>query len=294
MRESCVRQCQCSLCVQDGNHPDKELHHNMNLLLSRLDEQQRRWYAAVESTNSATAVIGRSPSITGLTSIPSAGGGRNSPTRWKADPLDRVRLPGGGRPALEKKIPEVLPALLEAWSGPQTGGDPMGRTKFVRPSLETLSTELRATGLFGLPHDRGPAPADSSKLLAPDQRQAVHRAGPPRPGPAVPQHRRVGSPSSRRWGMPIISVDAKKKELIGNFKNAGASLVPGARGGQRLRLPQRCRVPGHPLRDLRPDSGRGHVCVGTSADTAGVRRRGDRGRWWHGTAASDTGGPMSC
>jgi hypothetical protein len=44
-----VHRCQCLLCQQEAEHPDQLLHHQMNVLLSRLDEQQRWWYAAVEA-----------------------------------------------------------------------------------------------------------------------------------------------------------------------------------------------------------------------------------------------------
>jgi hypothetical protein len=44
-----VHQCECSTCQQHTPHPDQVLHRQMNLLLSRLDEQQRRWYVAVEA-----------------------------------------------------------------------------------------------------------------------------------------------------------------------------------------------------------------------------------------------------
>src|SRR5258708_11806523 len=44
-----VHHCQCPNCLGQEPHPDQEIHEQMNLLLSRLDEQQRRWYAAVES-----------------------------------------------------------------------------------------------------------------------------------------------------------------------------------------------------------------------------------------------------
>ncbi len=44
-----VHQCQCPQCSSPEPHPDREVHRQMNLLMSRLDEQQRRWYAAVES-----------------------------------------------------------------------------------------------------------------------------------------------------------------------------------------------------------------------------------------------------
>ena len=59
--------------------------------------------------------------------------------------------------------------------GPQTGGDPMGKTKFVRRSLQDPQHGTGHAGVLGLPHDRGPAPADPG-LLAQDQRQAVHGA----------------------------------------------------------------------------------------------------------------------
>ena len=49
MSEPVVYQCQCPACLQPGDLPDKSLHGRMNLFLSRLDEQQRRWYVAVES-----------------------------------------------------------------------------------------------------------------------------------------------------------------------------------------------------------------------------------------------------
>src|ERR1700694_4548618 len=44
-----VRSCQCGLCGSGIEHRAVEYHRQMNLLLSRLDEQQRRWYLAVES-----------------------------------------------------------------------------------------------------------------------------------------------------------------------------------------------------------------------------------------------------
>jgi hypothetical protein len=44
-----VRSCQCAVCGSGLEHPDLEYHRQMNLLMSRLDEQQRRWYLAVES-----------------------------------------------------------------------------------------------------------------------------------------------------------------------------------------------------------------------------------------------------
>src|SRR6202163_2957037 len=44
-----IHECGCGPCTRDEAHPAHEYHWHMNLLLSRLDEQQRRWYLAVES-----------------------------------------------------------------------------------------------------------------------------------------------------------------------------------------------------------------------------------------------------
>src|ERR1700736_4632486 len=44
-----VHVCECAPCSRGEAHPNREYHRQMNLLLSRLDEQQRRWYLAVES-----------------------------------------------------------------------------------------------------------------------------------------------------------------------------------------------------------------------------------------------------
>lgn len=49
MAARAVYQCQCENCQKPQHHPDKQHHHMMNLLLSRLNEQQRRWYVTVEA-----------------------------------------------------------------------------------------------------------------------------------------------------------------------------------------------------------------------------------------------------
>ena len=60
-------------------------------------------------------------------------------------PVDRVRLAGGGRPAVEQKDPTIEDAL-RSLAEAETGGDPMGEQKWVRPSLRHLSQELSNQG----------------------------------------------------------------------------------------------------------------------------------------------------
>lgn len=77
----------------------------MNLFLSRLDEQQRRWYVALEAKKLGHGGVTRLAQITGLHED-TIRRGRVELDRELVDrPPERVRLPGGGRPAVEKKRP---------------------------------------------------------------------------------------------------------------------------------------------------------------------------------------------
>ncbi len=73
--------------------------------MSRLDEQQRRWYAAVESAKIGHGGDRQLARITGLHVDTIRRGREELDDSLEGRPADRVRLPGGGRPALEKKVP---------------------------------------------------------------------------------------------------------------------------------------------------------------------------------------------
>lgn len=99
-----VPTCCCPLCQEGAEHPDRELHRQIALLFSRLDEQQRRWFAAVESTRIGRGGEGIVSQITGLDAATIRRGREELATSLIDRPGDRVRRPGGGRPAAEKKI----------------------------------------------------------------------------------------------------------------------------------------------------------------------------------------------
>jgi hypothetical protein len=80
-----------------------EQHEQMNLLLSRLDEQQRRWYAALEANRLGRGGEQAVAQITGLSVKTIHRGQQELATALAARPTGRVRLPGGGRPCAEKK-----------------------------------------------------------------------------------------------------------------------------------------------------------------------------------------------
>jgi hypothetical protein len=73
--------------------------------MSRLDEQQRRWYAAVESTEVGHGGDRQLCRITGLHVDTIRRGREELADSLEGRPADRIRLPGGGRPAVEKKVP---------------------------------------------------------------------------------------------------------------------------------------------------------------------------------------------
>jgi hypothetical protein len=103
-RESTIRECPCAAC-RASDHPEQEDHRYLNLILSRLDEQQRRWVAGREARWRGHGGIQQVAEITGLHPETIRIGRDELERDLAGRPLDRVRLPGGGRPRVEKKIP---------------------------------------------------------------------------------------------------------------------------------------------------------------------------------------------
>ena len=102
--ELAVYECGCAAC-QAGEHADRDDHRQLNLLLSRLDEQQRRWMAGREAVRLGHGGFQRIAEITGLHPETIRRGRDELEDELRNRPADRVRLPGGGRPCVEKKIP---------------------------------------------------------------------------------------------------------------------------------------------------------------------------------------------
>jgi hypothetical protein len=106
MQEAIIRVCQCQFCQDpDNERTEKHDHYRLNLLLSRLDEQQRRWLAGHESEKLGHGGDVTMSRITGLNVETIRRGRRELQADLRDRPLGRIRLPGGGRPPLEKKIP---------------------------------------------------------------------------------------------------------------------------------------------------------------------------------------------
>jgi hypothetical protein len=102
--EGAVHECRCAACGA-GDHADREDHRQLNVLLGRLDEQQRRWVAAREAMRLGHGGFERIAAITGLHPETIRRGRDELDDELRERPTDRVRRPGGGRPLAEKKIP---------------------------------------------------------------------------------------------------------------------------------------------------------------------------------------------
>jgi hypothetical protein len=98
-----VYTCHCDLCQQDVDHPEKRWHQRVNLLLSRMDEQQRRWFVAHESQGIGYGGDRLLSQITGMDQKTIAKGRQELDNDLRQRPTNRTRLPGGGRPVAEKK-----------------------------------------------------------------------------------------------------------------------------------------------------------------------------------------------
>jgi hypothetical protein len=98
-----VHECGCAAC-RAGEHAEREDHRQLNLLLSRLDEQQRRWVAAREAKRLGYGGFQRLAEITGLHPETIRRGRDELHNDLRDRPVARVRRPGGGRPRVEKKI----------------------------------------------------------------------------------------------------------------------------------------------------------------------------------------------
>ncbi len=105
MESRTIHQCQCLGC-QTGEERTQRQHHQLNLLMSRLDEQQRRWLAAMEATKLGHGGTQRIKEVTGLDINTIRRGRRELDAGLATRPIGRTRVAGGGRKRVEKNNPD--------------------------------------------------------------------------------------------------------------------------------------------------------------------------------------------
>src|SRR5437870_4882070 len=103
MQEALVYSCRCADCLQPLEHPNKDLHRCLNLFLSRLDEDHRRWFVALESMKVGHGGDRLLARITGMDVETIRRGRRELAAGLATFPQERMRRSGAGRPPLKKK-----------------------------------------------------------------------------------------------------------------------------------------------------------------------------------------------
>jgi hypothetical protein len=236
----------------------------MNLLMSTLNHQQRRWYAAVEADRLGRGGVGTVSSITGLSDGAISRGRRElaeaADGRWWDEVPRRHR---GTRPA-EERYPDVE-QVLEGLLDHEVAGDPMGERRWVRSSLRNLSRQLRERG-YDVSYyvvRRLLRKLDYTLRLNIKTRRGVQS---PR---RDEQFKYIAAlrQDLAGAGQPVISVDTKKKELIGDFRQAGRSWCKEPEGVNQYDFTSQaeCRAVPYGIYDVARNAG--YVYVGTSGDT---------------------------
>lgn len=212
--------CQCSECRGQIGHPDQQHHRELAVFLDTLNREQRRLYAAVEANRLGRGGVGRVAEIVGMGLPTVARGRRELADLLQGKSLKKERKPVRGRPLFEEKCPAII-GVLEQMLSDEVAGSPEGEHKWVRSSVNKLTRRLRERG-FSIGHSTVWA---LLKRMGFSMRTNVRRRrGITRdPGQRDEQFRYIASQRQAfaEAGLPVISVDTKKKELIGNFRNPG-------------------------------------------------------------------------
>src|SRR6266568_4633187 len=246
------------------------------VIFPHLDERQRRLLMAAEA---------RALGHGGIRLVARAAGVREATVSLGVDeleagaePLGRARRPGGGRKRAADADPGLRPALL-ALVEPQERGDPMSPLRWTTRPARTLADELTRQGhevsadtVGDLLREEGFSLQGNAKTLEGKQhpdRDAQFRyiSG------QVKDHQATSD--------PVISVDTKKKELIGEFKNAGREWRPkGQPAATRTHdFPGDSAGKAIPYGVYDVTANAGWVNVGTDHDTAAFAVESIR-RWW--------------
>jgi hypothetical protein len=252
-------------------------------IFPHLDERQRRLLMGAEA---------RALGHGGIRLVARAAGVREATVSFGVDeldsgpePLGRVRRPGGGRKRAADLDPGLRPALL-AMVEPEERGDPMSPLRWTTKSTRNLAAELTRQGHRVGADTVGDLLREEGFSLQGNAKTIEGQRHPDRDA----QFRYINEQVKAHQGTadPVISVDTKKKELVGQFKNGGREWRPkGEPAATRTH-----DFPGdsvgkavpYGVYDVAADTG--WVSVGTDHDTAAFAVESIR-RWWKAAGSSD-------
>ena len=253
------------------------------VIFPHLDERQRRLLMGAEA---------RALGHGGIRLVARAAGVREATVALGVDeldsgaePLGRARRPGGGRKRAADLDPGLRPALL-ALVEPQERGDPMSPLRWTTKSTRKLAAELTAQGHKVSADTVGDLLRAEGFSLQGNAKTVEGKQHPDRDA----QFRYISGQVREYQAArdPVVSVDAKKKELVGEFKNGGREWRPKGE-------PARVSTHDFPDRELGKAipygvydlaANAGWVNVGTDHDTAAFAVESIR-RWWKATGRSD-------
>src|SRR5215210_3664335 len=265
--------------MQDAQTAER-IRRTYQALRPEMDERMRRQWAAAEARGLGYGGITRVSRATGLSRTTIAAGlaELDLPAWRRACEAARVRRPGGGRRPLTESDPG-LPAALESLVEPTTRGDPESPLRWTCKSTRRLAEELTRAGhpvgrmtVASLLHEAGYS-------LQADRKTREGSSHPDRDAQFRYIDRMVRGRLRRE--RPAVSVDTKKKELVGDFRNGGREWHPAGRPPE-VRVHDFVdealgKVIPYGVYDLLNDQG--WVSVGTDHDTAEFAAH-SIGSWW--------------
>jgi hypothetical protein len=254
----------------------KELRQKFALIWPHLDERARRMMAANEARQLGHGGVSRVSRACGLSRVTITKGMRE--LRERPLTTGRIRRPGGGRPSLLDLDPD-LPRTLEGLVEPLSRGDPESPLRWTSKSTRSLAAELTAQR-HAVSHEKvAQLLRQMDYSLQGNRKTEEGDDHPDRDAQFEHINEQVRQALAAR--RPVISVDTKKKELIGNYENQGRqwrkNKSPQRVNGHDFPDPAVPRAYPYGIYDLARNSG--FVNVGTDHDTGAFAVASIRG-WW--------------
>ncbi len=258
------------------------IHNRYSSLSPHLDERGRRTFAAGEARAAGYGGIAAVSRATGIAAS-TIGRGLKELTCEPGLSADRVRRRGGGRKPLVATNATLLDDLL-ALVSPSERGDPMSPLRWTCKGLRRLAAELGARG-HKISHTVvGELLKQQGFSLQANRKTREGDSHPDRDAQFA--HINASVTRALTGQQPVISVDTKKKELVGDFKNAGREWRPhGEPEEVRVHdflIKELGRAVPYGIYDLAANAG--WVSVGMDHDTAAFAVQTIR-TWWHSVGA---------
>jgi hypothetical protein len=256
----------------------RELTQKLRRVFPHLNERGRRMLAAAEALAFGHGGVSLVSRACGLSRVTILKGIRD--LHRPALPEGRVRRLGGGRKPLVTRDP-ALPTVLESLVEPLARGDPQSPLRWTCKSTRTLAQELTRRH-HPISHEKVAQLLRGLDYRLQGTRKAEEGTDhPDRDAQFLYINTAVRRALAQGW--PVISVDTKKKELVGNFANQGrqwrqTKTAPRV-NGHDFPAPSVPRAYPYGIYDLRRNTG--FVNVGTDHDTATFAVASIRGWWRH-------------